>query len=160
MTIPTLHLLCGKIGAGKSTLAAQLAQAPLTVALAEDALVAALWPGEIRSMADYLDRANRLRGTIAPHVRDLLRQGVSVVMDFQANTVASRRYLLGLLEGTGARHELHWLDVADDVCRQRLRTRNAAGTHEFQASDAEFDRITSHFQAPSAAEGLTIVRHG
>lgn len=160
MTIPTLHLLCGKIGAGKSTLAAQLAQAPLTVTLAEDALVAALWPGEIRSMADYLDRANRLRGTIAPHVRDLLRQGVSVVMDFQANTVASRRYLLGLLEGTGARHELHWLDVADDVCRQRLRTRNAAGTHEFQASDAEFDRITSHFQAPSAAEGLTIVRHG
>lgn len=159
MTVPTLHLLCGKIGAGKSTLAAKLARAPHTVCLAEDTLVAALWPGEIEIMSDYMERAGRLRRAIAPHVRDLLRHGVSVVLDFQANTVVSRRYLLGLLEGTGARHELHWLDIADATCLQRLRARNAAGTHEFQASDEEFARITSGFQPPAESEGLTIVVH-
>ena len=33
---PTLHLLCGKAGAGKSTLAARLADNPATLLLAQD----------------------------------------------------------------------------------------------------------------------------
>ncbi len=32
---PTLHMLCGKIAAGKSTLAASLASAPRTVLIAD-----------------------------------------------------------------------------------------------------------------------------
>jgi predicted kinase len=33
---PTLHMLCGKIAAGKSSLAARLGAAPLTVIVSED----------------------------------------------------------------------------------------------------------------------------
>jgi hypothetical protein len=51
-------------------------------------------------------------------------------------------------EQAGANHQLHFLDVPDDVCRERLRRRNAAGTHDFAASDEEFDLITSHFMPP------------
>ena len=34
--MPTLHLVCGKIAAGKSTLANRLANAPATVLISED----------------------------------------------------------------------------------------------------------------------------
>jgi predicted kinase len=60
-------------------------------------------------------------------------------------------------EQAGANHLLHFLDVPDDVCRERLRQRNAAGTHDFAASDEEFDLITSHFMAPSQDEGFSTI---
>ncbi|HEU4817999.1 AAA family ATPase, partial [Janthinobacterium sp.] len=46
---PTLHLVCGKIASGKSTLTSQLAQAPHTVRISEDSLLAQLYPGQIAS---------------------------------------------------------------------------------------------------------------
>jgi predicted kinase len=65
----------------------------------------------------------------------------------------------GIAAEASVAHRLHWLDVPDEVCRARLRARNAAGEHEFAASDAQFDQITSYFVPPTEAEGLEIVVH-
>lgn len=154
---PMLHLLCGKIAAGKSALSIELGAAPATVTLSEDHWLARLYPGEIVTVADYVRCAGRLRDAITPHVESLLRAGLSVVLDFPANTRSSRAWMRGILDRTGARHRLYYLDVPDAVCRERLRRRNAAGTHDFAASDAEFDAITAHFVAPQEDEGFRIV---
>jgi predicted kinase len=151
-----LHLLCGKIAAGKSTLSAELGAAPGTVTLAEDAWLARLYPGEIRTVADYVRCAARLRDAMSPHVEGLLRAGISVVLDFPANTRTNRAWMRGLIDRSGARHRLYWLDVPDAVCRARLRQRNADGTHDFAASEADYDAITAHFVPPQADEGFEI----
>jgi len=65
----------------------------------------------------------------------------------------------GLADTAGIAATLHFLDLPDDVCRARLHARNAAGTHAYQASDAEFDQFTAHFVAPDAGEGFAVVRH-
>ncbi|MEK9969998.1 MAG: ATP-binding protein [Ferrovibrio sp.] len=156
MSDAMLHLLCGKIAAGKSTLSAELGAAPATVTLAEDAWLARLYPDEIRAVADYVRRAARLREAMTPHVESLLRAGLSVVLDFPANTRANRSWMRGIIDRTGVRHRLYWLDVPDEVCRARLRQRNAAGTHDFAASDAEFDAITAYFAAPEPDEGFEV----
>lgn len=155
----TLHLLCGKIGAGKSTLAKRLAAAPATVLVSEDAWLAALYPNEIQALADYVRCSGRLRTVMAAHVQALLRAGVSVVLDFPSNTVQTRLWARGVFEGAAAAHRLHLLDVPDAVCKARLRARNASGTHPFETSDAQFDQISSHFVAPSGDEGFHLVRH-
>ncbi|RUR70038.1 ATP-binding protein [Variovorax guangxiensis] len=155
-----LHMVCGKIGAGKSTLTRQLAEAPTTVLISEDTWLAALYPGEIHELPDYVRRAGRLKKAMAEHVVALLGAGVSVVLDFPANTVASRQWMRGIFEGAGAAHALHFLDVPDEVCKARLRARNASGTHPFETTDAQFDLIGSHFAAPSPEEGFDVVRHG
>ena len=49
--MPTLHLLCGKIASGKSTLAKTLATEHAAIVLSEDHWLATLYPGEIRSIA-------------------------------------------------------------------------------------------------------------
>lgn len=157
MTTATLHLLCGKIAAGKSTLSAELGAAPGTVTLAEDAWLARLYPGEIVTVEDYVRCAARLREAMMPHVENLLRAGLSVVLDFPANTRANRAWMRSIIDRSGAQHRLYWLDVPDEVCRARLRQRNAAGTHDFAASDAEHDAITAYFVAPQADEGFEIV---
>jgi hypothetical protein len=63
----------------------------------------------------------------------------------------------GIFENAGAAHRLHYLDVPDEICKARLRQRNADGTHEFAASDAQFDEITSYFVPPSEHEGFEVV---
>ena len=159
MSKATLHLLCGKIAAGKSTLTATLSAAPDTITLSEDHWLARLYPGEINTVADYVRHAARLREAIAPHVEHLLGAGLSVVLDFPANTLANRAWMRGIIDRSGARHVLHVLDVPDAVCRARLRARNAGGQHDFAATDAEFEAITAHFVAPTDAEGFDIVVH-
>ena len=156
---PTLHMVCGKIGAGKSTLTRQLAQAPATVLISEDTWLAALYPGEIHELPDYVRCSGRLKQVMAGHVTDLLRAGVSVVLDFPANTVSGRNWMRGIFEAAGVAHALHFLDVPDAVCKERLRARNASGEHPFETTDAQFDLISSHFVAPLEAEGFEVVRH-
>lgn len=156
---PTLHLLCGKIAAGKSTLAHRLAAAPATVLIAEDAWLARLYPGEIAALEDYVRCSGRLRGAMGPHVEALLRAGLSVVLDFPANTVASRAWMRGIVEAAGVAHRLHWLDVPDADCKARLRDRNAAGGRDFAPSEADFDLFTSYFVPPSPNEGFDVVRY-
>ena len=156
---PTLHLVCGKIAAGKSTLASSLGWIPNTIVVKEDYWLARLYPGEQNSLADYIRNSTRLREAMTAHLIELLRSGMSVVLDFPANTLASRAWMRSLFEEAGCAHRLHYLEVADEICKARLRRRNEAGEHEFKASDEDFDLFTSYFIPPSAEEAFEVVLH-
>lgn len=155
-----LHLVCGKAAAGKSTLAAALGAPPGTVVIAEDVWLSGLFGDQMATLADYVRCADKLRGVLGPHVITLLRAGVSVVLDFPANTIETRAWMRGLAEEAEVTAELHVLDVPDAVCKARLRARNASGTHPFTVSDEQFDRLARHFVAPTPEEGFVILRHG
>lgn len=154
-----LHLVCGKVAAGKSTLAKRLSQQTRSVLISEDTWLSRLYPNEIQVLADYARCAGRLRAAMAEHIESLLDAGISVVLDFPANTVGTRRWARDILDKTGTPHQLHFLDVSDEVCKARLRARNALAEHPFQTSDAEFEQITSYFVAPSEEEGFNVIRH-
>ena len=156
---PTLYFLCGKIGAGKSTLAKRLAKRPATLLISEDHWTSHLFADDLKTIEDYGRLSARLRAAMQPHIVDILRQGISVVLDFPANTVKSRAWMHSLMTGADVAHELHLLDVPDAICRQRLRERNASGEHPFQVSDAEYDQFTSHFVPPGSDEGFNIIVH-
>lgn len=155
----TLHLVCGKIAAGKSTLVARLGAERGAITVSEDTWLARLYPGEQNSLEDYIRNSTRFRSAIAPHLVALLRAGLSVVLDFPANTLASRAWMRTIFEQAEAAHQLHWLDVPNEVCKARLHQRNAEGNHEFIVSDEMFDLFTSHFAPPTPEEGFNVVIH-
>lgn len=154
---PTLHLLCGKIASGKSTLSAELSARPMTIVISEDQWLARLYAGEMRDVADYVRCSAKLREAMAPHLITLLQAGMSVVLDFPANTLSNRQWMKGIVDASGADNRLYFLDVPDDVCKARLRARNQAGEHDFAATDAQFDFITRFFVPPTEVEGFTLV---
>lgn len=156
---PTLHMLCGKIAAGKSTLAARLAARPGTVLIAEDAWLGALFTDEMLSGKDYVRYSARLRTVMGPHVAALLNAGVSVVLDFPANTLDNRAWMSGILEQTGAANQMHVLDAPDELCLARLHARNARRDHPFAPTEAQFYQFSKHFVAPGSEEGFTLVIH-
>ncbi|MCG7623524.1 AAA family ATPase [Epibacterium sp. Ofav1-8] len=155
---PTLHLLCGKVAAGKSTLAERLAAQPGTIRISEDIWLKTLFADQMQTLKDYVRCSAKLRDIVRPHVISVLETGVSVVLDFHANTRDQRRWLKAIAEAASVPHVLHFLDVSDDVCLSRLHARNAAGNHPFAVTDEQFRVVTGHFAAPVADEGFT-VRH-
>lgn len=96
-----LHLMCGKAGAGKSTLAQRLAQQPQTLLLSEDAWLATLYEQEMASLQDYARCSDRLRRALGGHLVQLLRGGWSVALDFPMNTPDRRRWAKALAEEAG-----------------------------------------------------------
>ena len=158
-TSPVLHLLCGKIAAGKSTLASNLSATSNSILISEDQWLKALFSDQMETGADYVRCSERLRSIMKPHVAMLLTAGTSVVLDFAANTVGQRRWMHDIIRETGAAHQLHFLDVPDDVCLDRLRARNATGVHEFSPTEEQFQQFSRHFVAPTPEEGFEIVTH-
>ncbi len=156
---PTLHLICGRIAAGKSTLANDLGRRDGTVVIREDNWLSDLYGAQMTSIQDYLRCAALLRGVVGPHVAEILDAGVSVVLDFQANTVDARAWMRGILDRTDAAHVLHVLDTPEDVCLQRLKARNAAGDHPFAVTEAQFHRMSRHFVPPHPEEGFEVQVH-
>ena len=87
-----LILLCGKMAAGKSTLARDLAQRENAVLLVQDEFLDRLFPGEITDIPGFVKCSCRLKNALGPHVCALLSKGISVVLDFPGNTKASRAW--------------------------------------------------------------------
>jgi predicted kinase len=155
----TLYLLCGKIAAGKSTLAMQLAARPSTLLISEDHWTSKLFGDDLKTIDDYSRLSERLRSAMGPHVVDVLRLGVSVVLDFPANVISYRDWMRSLFTQANVAHELHFLDTPDAICKQRLQERNAGGKHAFHVTEAEYDLFTSYFEPPEPDEGFNIIVH-
>ncbi len=158
-TPSVLHLVCGKVAAGKSTLTKKLGAMPGTIIISEDEWLAALYSDQMSSISDYVRCAAKLEAIMGPHITSLLKTGTSVVLDFQANTVTRRAWMHELAQTANTAHQLHYLDVPDEVCKERLRARNASGTHPFSVSDEQFEQLSRHFVPPSPEEGLNITIH-
>ena len=156
---PVLHLLCGKIASGKSTMAAVLAAADNTVLISEDLWLDALYGDQMQSAEDYLRYSSRLRAIMAPHVAALLGAGTSVVLDFPSNTRNQRDWMRKLVAGAGVDHQMHLLDASDDLCLKRLAERNASGSHPFVVTEEMFQQFTRHFTTPADDEGFRVLRH-
>lgn len=155
-----LFCFCGKMAAGKSTLAREIARREDAVLLVQDELLTKLFPGEVVDISSFAKYSLRLRDALAVHIGSLLTKGISVVLDFPGNTRSQRAWFRELFERANADHELHYVDVTDEVCKRQLRERSKelAEGSAF-ASDAEFDAITEYFQAPSDDENFNIIRH-
>ena len=155
-----LIFFCGKMAAGKSTLAKQLAEREDAVLLVQDELLETLFPGLVVNVASYLEYAGRINKMVAPHVAAILSKGISVALDFPANTRNQRAWFRRILDESGAEHELHFVNTPDAVCKAQLKARSAhlpPGTK--WTTEADFELISSHFLAPAVDEGFNVIVH-
>lgn len=158
---PTLHFLCGKMAAGKTTLSRQLAEQHNAILICEDIWLQQLFPTEIANFDDYLKYSKRLKAIVAPHVTELLLQRVSVVLDFPANVPAARAWMRSIFEAANAMHVLHFVNTPNARCIEQLQKRNRekpAGSMEMTVE--QFEYITSLFVPPDENEGFNVRTYG
>jgi predicted kinase len=99
---------------------------------------------------------------MGPLIMDMLRAGVSVVLDFAGNRVDERAWARNLSEEAGSSHILHFLDVDEEECLRRLLVRNESkpeGLYFASTTETEFRVICKYFQVPTPEEGLNVTTH-
>lgn len=121
-TQPTLYVLTGLPGSGKSTHAARLVHETGAVHVAMDDEVVARG----LSLVDYEARF-ALQPQVEARIPDLLAQGKSVVAEFGSWAREERDRLRSLADGIGARTELHYVDAPVGVCIERVLARGGLG---------------------------------
>jgi predicted kinase len=160
-TSGVLCFLCGRAGAGKSTLARQMAADRQAILICEDQWLVRLFDGA-PTLELYLERRGKIRKLLAEHVPPLLTAGHCVIFDFGGNTVRDRQWVRSVFESVGARHELHFLLADVTLCKQRVAQRNVskpAGVYWGDVSEATLDTVNAYFQPPTPSEGFTIFEH-
>jgi predicted kinase len=154
----TLHFISGRLASGKTTLARSIAEQENAVFICEDVWLSKLSDG-ISSFDDYLKWSRRCRSVIGPLVVEMLRAGITVVLDFAGNTPAERKWVRSLFEAAEADHVLHYLDVPEHECLARLRIRNETkpeGLYFATTSEEEFRAISRWFQVPAPDEDFRV----
>ena len=154
-----MHIIVGKIASGKSTLAKQLAVSESAILISEDEWLAKLFKDDLKTLEDYVTCTRKLRSAMAPLLIDVLKSGQSLVLDFAANTKGQRAWMASIIEQAQCEHSMHCLEVGDEICLERLRIRNASSDHAFETSEVQFHQFNAYFDAPSEAEGFSIIRY-
>src|SRR5690625_252994 len=153
-----LYFLCGKMGAGKSTKAKQLAIDKHAVLLSEDEWLSSIYPNQIESFEDYLKFSAQIKPLVKKHVQNILSVGTDVVMDFPANTQKQRKWFLDMVLDVNASHQLIFLNINNEQClRQITQRRNEQPKRAALDTEEIFIHVTNCFEAPEASEGLNIL---
>jgi predicted kinase len=153
-----LHFICGKAGAGKTTLARELGRTLPAIVFIEDEWFLSL--GFINKSVEELRASiQKVRAVIGPLAIDLLKMGVSVVFDFAGNTPKHRQWARSIFEAAGADHVLHVIEASDEAALEGLHKRNREkpeGVFYGEVSDELFHAVTAHFVPPTAEENFRI----
>jgi predicted kinase len=143
-----LLLTCGLPAAGKTTLARQLAADRSALRLTQDEWLIAL--GSSPWDASTREKVDRELWRLA---QEVLRLGLSVVLDFGLWAKIERDEMRSVARGLGVGVELHYLDVPTEELWRRIQARNVETPwNRYPVGRADFDEWLSIFQAPDAAE--------
>lgn len=154
----TLTFFCGKMGAGKSTKAREIAQKSNAALLSEDEWLASLYPNKISSLNDYIEYSNLLKPQIKMLVQSILSTGTNVVMDFPANTLSQRDWFRSVFSAIEAPHNLIYIDLSNAECLKQIEKRRKEQP-ERSATDTPdiFEQVTKYFMAPTTEEGFNTI---
>ena len=116
-------LTCGLPGAGKTTLATQLAADRSAVRLTKDE-----WLWALGSIHGTEPTGEKIEHELWRLAQEILRLGLSVVLDFGLWARIERDEMRSVARGLGVGVELHYLDVPTDELWRRIEARNSAAT--------------------------------
>ncbi len=149
---PTLHLLCGLPGSGKTTRARELEAAGRGVLLNADAWVCRLYPDDADAAARD-ERKSWVEQVQWELAERLLRGGVSVILDWGLWTRAERDGLRGRARELGAEVQTVFLDAPLPTLHERIARRNLdPPPGDFRIAPDELDEWAARFEPPTADE--------
>ncbi len=153
-----LLLLCGKMGAGKSTYARSYADNHKVLLISEDDWLANHYPDAINDFSDYLHYSALIKPQLTSLVQQTLRGGLDVMLDFPANTAKQRAWLKQLAQQVNAPCQLIYLEQTDAQCLENIAKRAQAEPQRAKFDTPQvFAMVNAHFQPPQVSEGIDIV---
>lgn len=159
-----IHLVCGPLGAGKTTVANELSETYGAIRFSEDDWLNMLFVPE--APADLMDESPdviahwamdkypRCREAIWNVCDQLLEQDISIVLDGFAGTKALRDFVRSKAEAHRVAFQLYYVTADADLRRKRVLERNTNKDSSFSlaVSSGMFDLMEQHFEEPQKEE--------
>jgi predicted kinase len=146
---PTLHLLMGLPGSGKTTLGKVLESLTGAVYLSSDESRLALFKKPCFSQEEH----DMLYATLDHNVEHLLRAGYDVIYDANLNRRHHRQEKYDLAEKFGANAKLWFVEVNPEVARKRrIAEQGPRLVPQGESSARMFDRVANLIEMPENTE--------
>ena len=152
----TVYVLCGFIGAGKTTFARKLEERTGAVRITKDEWLIRLIGNDptIDGYEDYDHRICELSRDIA---FQLAEKGIDVIIDEGVWEKEQRDLLRRRIEDIGAQAVLYFLDTPIETIRERVARRNMNPAKDsFKISGELLDGYLKYWQPPSEDEGYVL----
>jgi len=150
--VPTVYLLCGLPGSGKTRRAKELEAAGAGILLNADEWVCRPYPddAEVAARDERKSLVEEVQWELAER---LLIGGISVILDWGVWTRAHRDDCRRRARGVGAKVQVVFVDAPIETLHERIAQRNSRlppGT--FQISAEELDEWAAVFEPPTHEE--------
>lgn len=154
---PLLHMVCGGVGAGKTTYARTLADRIGGLRFSIDEWMTTLFgpdSGQPPRWDWVVERVQRCENQIVAQALDAARRDVPSVLDLSFLRRDDRRRLATRAQEAGVGVALHFLDVPSDERWRRVAARNAEQGETFSLVVPRpiFDFVERLFEPPGADE--------
>ncbi|WP_208322602.1 ATP-binding protein [Salinibacterium sp. ZJ454] len=155
---PTVVMMCGVAGSGKTTYATALEQRGFVRLSIDEAIWAAIGrDGAELDAAVYEEHKRAAQRMLDGELLRLLAGGRSAVLDYSFWQKTTRDRYKALIEQGGGRWELVYLRVPAEILRRRLARRNQlTGANAVTVSEELLDRYLAGFEAP-LGEGERVI---
>ncbi len=154
-TQPILHLICGLPGAGKTTLAKQIAASSGALRFCPDEWIKDIWKEKAETESSkFRDNIEQLQWKTA---KELLGNSVDVIIEWGTWGRDEREKLRDEAREVGAKVKFYYLDISREILRERILARNRnLGSHEFYIPENEvetfLDDCFNSIQIPTVEE--------
>jgi predicted kinase len=156
---PIVHLMCGLVAGGKTTLAQQLAEELPALRFSRDEWMIRLY-GHSYDDPRYVERLEPCTELMWDVAVQALRLGVNVILDWNHWSRLRRTYALDRARAAGFDAVVHFLDVRIDTAIRRAHHRlSTAPAHAHRVDEAGVRHFATIFERPADDEGLQIIRY-
>lgn len=143
-----LHLMCGVPGAGKTTLAKQLARELPALRLTPDE-----WLYQVTGDGYDVEKRLAVEAVHWEIAAQFLTLGVDVILENGFRSRAERDEFRMRAANVGAAIEIHFLHASFEELKKRLALRDAIGSSDtFQVTEEQLACFLAHLEPPSEEE--------
>jgi len=147
-----VYLICGFIGAGKTTFAKKLEEKTGAVRITKDEWSIRLI-GNDPTIDGYAQWDHKIIGLSRDFAFYLAEKGIDVIMDEGFWGKEEREELKRKIHAIGAKAVMYYVDTPIETIRERVVGRNSNFTKEsFKISREMLDNYLTHWQPPDEAE--------
>ncbi|MDB5238151.1 MAG: ATP-binding protein [Candidatus Kaiserbacteria bacterium] len=152
---PTVYLLCGLPGSGKSTYAKEQEARGLVRLILDEELFKRFgreFPSEM-----YSEYEAKTKAELKYVLQENIAGSKSVILDYGFWKKAEREEYKQLIETLGAQWRLLYFKIPTTILKERLQVRNHTDlVNNHQIDDSLLDTFSSEFEAP-VGEGAEII---
>jgi predicted kinase len=151
------YIICGFIGAGKTTFAKKLENETGAIRITKDEWMVKIFGNNITSDKNFEEYDKKVTALAKQVAFKILESGSSVIIDEGFWARSQRDDIKRKITELGAQPFLYYVECPIEIMRERVVARSKTPPEDsFEISEEMFDSYLSYWEPPTADEGFIL----